>query len=287
MLYRHLSNIGTVLKSINDGQGPDVIALTEVEDLHAAEKLTDQQLNNLGYQTIISMDGRDARGIENSLISKFSLWPGAAAKLVFADGLDSQRGVLRVELDAKGEHLIMYVNHWKSMRDGEAESVADNLKIAAAVKRDMEATLAQDPKARVVAMGDFNTKFENGDNSAVDALGASRDEKAASLLWDATQHIVDRVKEGVESPLLGLGSHEYNGNADFLDRALTSKNEGPLEFLPDSLVLMPRFPRFFGKPRDGQVVINPNGLSDHRAMFLKLKVRSVTLDDADGTTDSP
>lgn len=275
--YQHLDNIGTLLKSVNGGRGPDIVGLVEVEDKRALEKLVGNELGGMGYNTIALEEGHDRRGIDVGLITKYPLWSGTQPRLVFPDGnTDGQRGVLRVELNVKDKRTVVYVNHWKSMRDGEDVSANENARIAAALKADVAATTAQDPNVTVMVLGDLNTKFYGGNQKAMGALGASTTSEgvAANGLWDATNTFTARRAEGVNHPLVPDGTHGFRGHNDFLDRFMVNGNAargtGGLTFDPDSLVVLPTPGRFFGKRGGGDTM--DNGISDHKPLVAQFEI---------------
>jgi predicted extracellular nuclease len=66
------------------------------------------------------------------------------------------RPPLRVALTVDGLPLTVYVNHFKSKRGGEAETVAQRRAQAAYLRALVEAQIAQNPQTAVVVLGDFN-----------------------------------------------------------------------------------------------------------------------------------
>lgn len=275
--YEHLDNIGELIKSVNGGRGPEILALTEVEDKRALEKLVGNELEGMGYHTIALEEGHDRRGIDVGLVTKYPLWPRSAPRLVFPPGdTAGQRGILRTELEVNGKKTVVYVNHWKSMRDGEDVAARENTRIAAALQADIQATVAADPRATVMVLGDFNTKFYDGQQGAMEALGSTPSGEALSAgqLWDATHTIPARRGEGVEHPLLPEGTHAFRGEFDFLDRFMVNGNAasgaGGIKFDPDSLVVLPTPGRFFGRGGGGNTIAN--GISDHKPLVAQFEL---------------
>jgi hypothetical protein len=273
-VLQHLDNIAAVIKSVNGGQGPHILATMEVEQRSLLEKLVDLKLGGLGYQTIALEEGRDPRGIDVGLISKYPLWGGSRPSLIFAGDGQGQRGILRAELNVEGKRTVVYVNHWKSMRDGEDVAAQENSQIAAALKADIAATMAADPNTTIMAMGDFNTKMSEGNQRAMESLGTKRsgDGLENSQMWDATHTFGARRSEGIDHVLVPDGTHSYQGHADFLDRFMVNgaaaTGASGITFDPKSLVVLPTPGRFFG--RDQQV--NPNGVSDHKPMVAQFEI---------------
>ncbi len=264
IFYEHLRNIGQVIKSVNGGQGAHIVPLIEVEDLKAAQKLIDRELQGLGYQAHL-IEGEDGRGIDVALLTKYPLWPGTMPDLLLSDQLQGERGILKVHLNAEGKHVVVYVNHWKSMRDGESEAARQNSIMARMLREDIARTTQADPNVKVIVTGDFNTKYYHGDQRAMDALGVSRDSSSMNGpadLWDATSTIPKRREEGVQHPLLPDGTHTYRGEGDFLDRIMVNKNA---KLDADSVVVIPNAGRFFD--RDNRP--RPGGVSDHKSMVAQ------------------
>jgi hypothetical protein len=311
--YRHLQNVSLPNKYMNGGRGADGLGYIEVEDRRALEKLVALDMEGMGYDNIqlggvhhvITFDangnpvkeletdyqrrmgqpvdgdgddvkeGKDMRGIDVGLVTRFPLWPGTRAQLLFtAAPNDGQRGILRVELNVRGKHEVTYVNHWKSMRDGEETSAEENKRIAQVLDADIALTLAADPTISIVGGGDFNTKYYDGDQTAMNALGAHKtdDAVAPTELYDATNSITERRDRGVNDPLLPAGTHSYRGGSDFLDRLMVNGNvvqgTGGMKLVKNSVVVIPNAGRYFGKNNG----TNPEGLSDHKGLAAQFEI---------------
>ena len=66
------------------------------------------------------------------------------------------RQPLQVDMLLDGQSLTVIVNHFKSKRGGEAETVGERAAQAEYMSGIVQTLLAQDPQARVLAIGDFN-----------------------------------------------------------------------------------------------------------------------------------
>ena len=71
VVSQKLTSIGLAIKQVNEGQGPDIIAFQEVENENILERLRDEQLAGLGYQSIVLLEGKDIRGIDVAFMAKF------------------------------------------------------------------------------------------------------------------------------------------------------------------------------------------------------------------------
>jgi endonuclease/exonuclease/phosphatase family metal-dependent hydrolase len=65
--YRRMTE---VVKQINDGKGPDILFLQEVETEGAVRQWRDEYLKDMGYQTLFFIEGPDERGIDVAVLSK-------------------------------------------------------------------------------------------------------------------------------------------------------------------------------------------------------------------------
>ncbi len=68
-----LSVLAEVIRQVNKGQGPEIIALQEVENEYILERLRTEYLSGLGYEASILVEGTDNRGIDVAFLSKLTL----------------------------------------------------------------------------------------------------------------------------------------------------------------------------------------------------------------------
>lgn len=73
ILERKLHRLTDVIKQVNNGMGPDILLLQEVENIKVLEFWRDKYLQNMNYQTIALIDGPDERGIDTAIMSRLPL----------------------------------------------------------------------------------------------------------------------------------------------------------------------------------------------------------------------
>jgi hypothetical protein len=73
ILERKLAVLAEAILQVNDGQGPDILALQEVENLPILERLRTEYLSGSGYRPSILIEGYDNRGIDVAFLSKLEL----------------------------------------------------------------------------------------------------------------------------------------------------------------------------------------------------------------------
>jgi hypothetical protein len=74
-----LGVVAETIRQVNDGQGADIIALQEVENINVLERLRTEYLEDLGYLPAILVEGTDTRGIASAALSRVSRPPGRHA----------------------------------------------------------------------------------------------------------------------------------------------------------------------------------------------------------------
>jgi len=64
-----LRNLASVIRSMNDGEGPDILGVCEVEHEHVLRELARRYLAGMNY-VVVYHESHDARGIDVSFIYK-------------------------------------------------------------------------------------------------------------------------------------------------------------------------------------------------------------------------
>ena len=68
-----LDVLAGTIRQVNGGNGADIIAMQEVENVSILERLRTEKLADLGYQPAILLEGADIRGIDVAILSKLPL----------------------------------------------------------------------------------------------------------------------------------------------------------------------------------------------------------------------
>lgn len=72
-LEHKLKAVADSIRQVNDGQGADIIALQEIENVRVLERLRNEFLGDLGYLPSILIEGADSRGIDVAFLSRLPL----------------------------------------------------------------------------------------------------------------------------------------------------------------------------------------------------------------------
>jgi endonuclease/exonuclease/phosphatase family metal-dependent hydrolase len=176
-----ISHLGKAIKAINEGKGPDVIGLAEVENKPVlADLVLDKQLKPAKY-SIVHYESPDERSIDNALLYKskeFRFISSAAYRVDFPDHpAVKTRDILLVKLEARNKtQIIFLVNHFPSRLGGEKKSEPKRFRAASILRHICDSIDRVDPNQPVVIMGDFNDEPVNRSIDSV--FGAQGDMKA-------------------------------------------------------------------------------------------------------------
>ncbi len=154
---------------------PTLLALQEVEHEALLLDLAAALAEPCGFTyTVSHRETPDARGIDNALLSdprrvrvedvtlrqSCSPAPTAVTDPTIACSAGQQplfgRPPLQVEARIDGRPFTLYVNHFKSKRDGEIDTDLERIQQAVTLNGLAAERLASDPRARLIALGDFN-----------------------------------------------------------------------------------------------------------------------------------
>jgi hypothetical protein len=274
LLNRKIGQLARIIRQMNDGRGPDILGLAEVENLFVVEKLV-KALAPLGrrYQ-IIHHDTQDNRGIDVAFIYDATLFsvPAPPEENIFSHYVmkrKATRDIVQINFVTipRGRLLILLGNHWPSRKGEENESGAYRA-MAGETMAYFHARIMEirGPETPVLAMGDFND--EPFDNSLVDYALALRSQER--VLNGSSPYFYNLMW-----PLLGqgIGSYYFDGPIIF-DQFLANKNllpeEAPLRIIPGSAEIV-TFPEMVKKGDYVQPIpfggmgksVDKSGYSDH------------------------
>ncbi|MEM7054963.1 MAG: endonuclease/exonuclease/phosphatase family protein [Pseudomonadota bacterium] len=98
-----LEQLGKTILAYNNGLGPDIIALQEVENIDILDRLRRDYLSPAGYLEPILIEGIDDRGIDVAFLSRLPLVDEAVLHPLdmsaFPEGAQDTRGVLQADFE--------------------------------------------------------------------------------------------------------------------------------------------------------------------------------------------
>jgi endonuclease/exonuclease/phosphatase family metal-dependent hydrolase len=100
-LQHKLKVVADTIRQVNGGQGADIIALQEIENIRILERLRTGYLDDLGYLPAVLIEGADLRGIDVAFLSRLPLAGTAILHPLsladFPDRKRDTRGVLQAD----------------------------------------------------------------------------------------------------------------------------------------------------------------------------------------------
>lgn len=218
-LNNKLSNLAKVIRSMNDGHGPDILSVEEVENKGLLDTLLQKYFSDRNYR-ISYADCPDARGIDVGIIYNADIlsFIGQQTDTVKLEDNHPTRLILRAGFILPDKDtLYVYANHWPSRRGGESESDKNRNIAAMVLRNDAEAFMSKNENSNILIMGDFNDEPSNESlNKILEAVNFRCD----SL--DNGKH--DLYNLAFQKHLAHDGSYLYRGNWNMLDNIIISKH---------------------------------------------------------------
>ncbi|MBS1789049.1 MAG: endonuclease/exonuclease/phosphatase [Acidobacteria bacterium] len=268
-LDRKVGQLSSIIRQINNGRGPDLMGVCEVENAFVMQLLKDS-LAPLGRNyAVVHHDMSDHRGIDIAFIYDADLLTFEALFSHFVMRRTATRDILQINFRTHlGRQLVVVGNHWPSRSGGEEQSAGYRAIAGETLAYFHERILEElGDNTPVLAMGDFNDEPFNV--SLTDyALSTRSRQKVISadlsrffnLMWPSLGQ--------------GIGSLYFDNFPNLLDQFLANKNllkdTGAIRIVPDSVQVL-RFPEMVDTGRYPKPIpfggmgkaVNPNGFSDH------------------------
>ena len=214
-----LDHVSEVLSKINGKAGtyPDLIGLCEVENRTVVEDLMAH--GNFGGTSfgIVHAESPDGRGIDAALVyqtDRFEVLTENFYEILVPDAERPNTRLLlyvKGKVNATGEELHVFVNHWPSRHGGQEASEPKRLTVATKARAIIDSIQNAQSDAKIILVGDFNDYPNN--KSVKDVLRASTSPSGAGDLYNLSG---DLVAEGV-------GTYNYKGDWGILDQAIVSQ----------------------------------------------------------------
>jgi len=221
LLDKKISQLSSIICSLNNLRGPDILGVCEVENKPVVDLLA-QGLQPLGRNYAVEHhDTSDQRGIDVAFIYDADLFAAEAQFFYVVLKRTGTRDLFQVNFRDKATNkpLILIGNHWPSRSGGELESEPFRIQAGETlgywVKRIPDKS--GDPDVGIILTGDFNDEPFNrsimnhalGSNSETRVLNAENP-YSLNLMWPFFGR--------------GLGTFYYDSTPNVLDQFMISKS---------------------------------------------------------------
>ena len=255
-----LEQLAKTILAYNDGLGPDILALQEVENIGILERLRRDYLAPAGYLESILIEGIDDRGIDVAFLSRLPLVGEAVLHPLdmsaFPEGAQDTRGVLQADFELPdGSVLTGFSVHFPApFHPIEMRWIA---------YEHLNSVRDQLPADRpVFAAGDFNTpQREKDDTPIMDDM--------VRPYWTVAHEVGCEGCKGT--------NYWFRGESwSFLDMILFSpSNESDWTMNVDSVEVVTAYPGQInpdGTPNRFDLE-NREGVSDHLPIVMRLELK--------------
>jgi endonuclease/exonuclease/phosphatase family metal-dependent hydrolase len=283
LFEQKVKNLTEVLAALNDGKGPDILALAEVEAQSTAAEALMESLNKaikptaMPYRHILMKDPHGGRNIATAILTRL---PVVANRTQL---LGRRLRILEGHIEVDGQDLAVLATHWTSRVSDKVGEGRD--KYADQIYGRFRALYRVNPDASLLICGDFNDNPENA--SVTKHLHATGD--------------LERVKTDDDPPLLFdlfanlgaansreiVGTHFFRGKVFLFDHLVVSpgmiNGRGGWQCLVETAkIVKHRFvvpsgrdkghPIAFGTEKE-KMPLSKRGVSDHLPVTVRLRVR--------------
>jgi endonuclease/exonuclease/phosphatase family metal-dependent hydrolase len=280
-----VKNLTEVLAALNDGKGPDILALAEIEVESTAAQTLMESLNKAivpgtpPYRHILMKNPHGGRNIATAILTRL---PVVADRTRL---LGKRLRILEGHVEVEGRELIVLATHWSSrVSDKTGDRRA---KYADQIYGRFRAAYTRNPDVSLLICGDFN---DNPDDPSVTEHLHAKDDR-------------ERVLAGEDPPLLynvfaplwaekkggkDVGTHFYRGKGAIFDQIVVSPGmidgKGAWQCQTDTARIVKHpdhfvvtrgpnkgHPRKFGSASD-EVPLAKRGASDHLPVTVRLRL---------------
>jgi endonuclease/exonuclease/phosphatase family metal-dependent hydrolase len=280
-----VKNLTAVLAALNDGKGPDILALAEVEVESDSAQVLMESLNKAiapgtpPYKHLLMKDLRSGRNIATAILTRL---PVVADRTQL---VGKPHRILEGHIEVDGQELVVLATHWTSRVSD--KTGASRAKYAKQIYGRFHAMHTANADVALLLCGDFNDNPD--DPSVVEHLHATGDlERVRAnsnppLLYDVFAKLWEEKKGGKD-----VGTHFYHGHGNIFDQIAVSpgmvngRGSWQCQIETARIVTHPdRFvvtrgphkgqPKKFGDAKD-KWSLAERGASDHLPVTVRLRV---------------
>ena len=227
---------------------PMIVGVAEVENKYVVRQLTRHSPLSAYNYNYVHRESPDGRGIDVALLYDTERFRILGVDSLRVKGFRTRDilYVVGVTRDSSRDTLHIFVNHWPSKRSG-SKSTDRRSEVARLLDSRAAAILKKNPRAQIIAMGDFN------------------DDRADTIV----KALVHKKASGKK------GSYKYKGRWETIDHFFVSQkvSQKSKTYIYDASFLLEEDKTYLGeKPRRTYIGPRHNGgLSDHLPIILKIE----------------
>jgi hypothetical protein len=283
-LEMKLYNLARVIRSMNNGRGPEILGVVETEHRALLDNLIDKYLPDLDYAAAY-LESPDERGIDNGLIyrkGRFKVLSISGDTVILKHKFTTRLIFNTDLLTSYGDTIHIFVNHWPSRVSGENETEANRIAAATVLRKKVDKLLGANPRSLILVFGDFNDEPTNV--SVLNVLKAHPIRCGNSAGEFLESQAVELYNLSYSLYNDGYGTYKYKDDWNMLDQIIVSKelvNGDKFHFICDSFGI---YKPYFLVTHSGKYKGTPfptyggnkylGGYSDHFPVTAKFVIKS-------------
>jgi len=220
-----LKNTAEVILKMNNGVGPDILGMAEVENRGVLVDLTTKTDLKKQKYGIVHYDSPDKRGIDVALIYKtksFTVLTSTHVPVPLPWGEKDTvaprptrdilvvRGILN-----KKDTICILVNHWPSRLGGTEQSDPKRMAAANTLRSICDSLQKLYPGGEIISIGDYN-------DEPVDRSIQSLTRRVLDPMYGQPEQIFENLMDSIKTS--GDGTHYYKKEKSCLDQILVTPN---------------------------------------------------------------
>lgn len=270
-----LTNLVRVIGDMNSGRAPDVLGLCEIENRTVLQVMVKQLNRKTGraYE-IVHEDSPSYRGIDCAVLYDSKTVALDRSRIHRVEKF-ATRDILEARFTSGGKPFFVFVNHWPSRRNPDA----NRIEVATVLRKRVDQLLKSNPSVDFVILGDLNDTPANVSVGKTLRTWGNPDELRPGVLFNSMWKL---HKQG------DAGTYVYRNKWDVLDHIILSPGmlDGQnVDWVRDSTrPVMADYQMYVSNnpgtiPKPSRSYLGPrffsNGYSDH----LPVECRLVVSDD--------
>lgn len=205
-LATKLKALTRIISRMNEGRGPDILGLGEIENREVVELLVKELAPLKRDYKIVHQDSPSSRGIDCAMLVDGVKFVIRDRKFhAVKDVSKPTRDIVEAELTVSGgDVLYVFANHWPSRANPESDRMA----AATVLRKRVDEILSENKLADIVLMGDFNDyppdesitkglraieKLEHDDGSLLNTMWAEHRAGKGSYVYQNKWGVLDQV----------------------------------------------------------------------------------------------
>lgn len=213
---KKLTALARAIRDMNDGEGPDLLGICEIENREVLDRLVREFLP-AGRYGIVHAESPDLRGIDVAILYRpdvMDLKRLTMHRIDLGAGSRPTRDIMEGTFAKDGEEFTVLVNHWPSRSGGAAQTEPLRKRAAAVAAGVIDSLRRINPAADIVLMGDLNDEPHN--ESVQDVLDAAAYDPGEKF----EQRMINTAAPVAQEDT--IGSYYYDGGWEVIDQIMLS-----------------------------------------------------------------